>query len=236
MLRITILYDNTAHRRDCRADWGFSSLIEGAGKTVLFDAGTNPDIFVANAKALRVDLARVEAIVVSHPHQDHTGGLPAALARRPALPVYVPAGSPAALTGTLRSAGGRVVETSGPMEVGTDLVVTGPLGGPVPEQALLIKRSSDAVFVTGCAHPGIVSMVERARKMAGERPLVVLGGFHLLNHSAADIAGIVARLKALGVERVGPTHCTGEKAIDAFRRAYGTRFVEMGAGRVIELP
>ena len=46
----------------------------------------------------------------------------------------------------------------------------------------------------------------------------------------------MARFQELGVERVGATHCTGEKAIEAFRKAYGGRFVEMGAGRVVELP
>jgi NADH:ubiquinone oxidoreductase subunit H len=47
---------------------------------------------------------------------------------------------------------------------------------------------------------------------------------------------IVARFQELGVEKVGATHCTGEKAIEAFRKAYGARFIEMGAGRVVELP
>jgi metal-dependent hydrolase (beta-lactamase superfamily II) len=35
---------------------------------------------------------------------------------------------------------------------------------------------------------------------------------------------------------VGAAHCTGERAIDAFREACGAAFIEMGAGRVVELP
>jgi 7,8-dihydropterin-6-yl-methyl-4-(beta-D-ribofuranosyl)aminobenzene 5'-phosphate synthase len=92
------------------------------------------------------------------------------------------------------------------------------------------------VVVTGCSHPGIVAIREKAKQLGGGRVLAVLGGFHLLNHSDEAVAGIVAHFQELGVERVGATHCTGEKAIAAFRNAYGARFIEMGAGRVVELP
>lgn len=114
--------------------------------------------------------------------------------------------------------------------------MTGPVGGPVPEQSLVIRRPEGLVVVTGCSHPGIVSILERVRQVASGRLLAVLGGFHLLDHTDQAVAGIVARFQELGVERVGATHCTGEKAIEAFRKAYGTRFIEMGAGRVVELP
>jgi 7,8-dihydropterin-6-yl-methyl-4-(beta-D-ribofuranosyl)aminobenzene 5'-phosphate synthase len=92
------------------------------------------------------------------------------------------------------------------------------------------------VVVTGCSHPGIVSIIERARQLAGGRLLAVLGGFHLLDHTDQEVAAIVARFQELGVEKVGAAHCTGEEAIDAFRKAYGAGFIEMGAGRVVELP
>jgi 7,8-dihydropterin-6-yl-methyl-4-(beta-D-ribofuranosyl)aminobenzene 5'-phosphate synthase len=235
-LRITVLYDNTAHRPECRADWGFSCLIEGTEKTILFDTGTKADVFASNVDALRVDLARVDALVISHPHGDHTGGLTVALKGRTGLPVFLPFGAPSALTESLRSAGASVVAPEGPADVGRDALVTGPVGGRVPEQALVIRRPQGLVVVTGCSHPGIVAIVEKAKQVAGGQVLAVLGGFHLLDHSDEAVAGIVARLQELGVEKVGATHCTGEKAIEAFRKAYGPRFVEMGAGRVVELP
>ncbi len=235
-LRITVLYDNTAHRPDCRADWGFSCLIEGTQKTILFDTGTKGDVFAANVGVLRVDLSRIDAIVISHPHGDHTGGLSVALKGRAGLPVFLPFGAPSALAESLRSAGASVVAPEGPADVGRDALVTGPVGGPVPEQALVIRRPEGLVVVTGCSHPGIVAILERARQVAGGRLLAVLGGFHLLDHTDQAVAGIVARFQELGVERVGATHCTGEKAIEAFRKAYGARFIEMGAGRVVELP
>jgi 7,8-dihydropterin-6-yl-methyl-4-(beta-D-ribofuranosyl)aminobenzene 5'-phosphate synthase len=235
-LRITVLYDNTSHRADCRADWGFSCLIEGTEKTILFDTGTTPDIFASNVDALRTDLSRVDAIVISHPHGDHTGGLSVALRAKPGLPVYLPSGSPAALAETLRSAGAGVVASDGPVDLGRDALVTGPVGGRIPEQALVIRRPEGLVVVTGCSHPGIVAVLERARQVGGAKPRVVLGGFHLMNHSEEAVAGIVAHFRELEVEQVGATHCTGEKAIEAFRKAYSARFIELGAGRVVDLP
>ncbi len=235
-LRITVLYDNTAFRPDCRADWGFSCLIEGMEKTILFDTGTKADVFASNVAALRTDLARIDALVISHPHGDHTGGLTVALKARQGLPVYLPLGTPSRLAETLRSIGASVVVSEGPADVGRDALVTGAVGGLVPEQALVIRRPGGLVVVTGCSHPGVVAILEKAQQVAGAKVTAVLGGFHLLDHTDEAVAGIVARFRELGVEKVGATHCTGETAIEAFRRAYGARFIEMGAGRVVELP
>jgi 7,8-dihydropterin-6-yl-methyl-4-(beta-D-ribofuranosyl)aminobenzene 5'-phosphate synthase len=235
-LRITVLYDNTAARPDCRADWGFACLVEGTEKTILFDTGTKADVFAANVGALGVDLSRVDALVISHPHGDHTGGLEVALKGRTGLPVFLPFGTPSALAETLRLAEASVVVPEGPADIGRDALVTGPVGGRIPEQALVVRRPEGLVVLTGCSHPGIVAIVEKAKQVAGGKVLVVLGGFHLLDHSDEAVAGIVTRFQELGVEKVGATHCTGEQAIAAFRKAYGARFVEMGAGRVVELP
>jgi 7,8-dihydropterin-6-yl-methyl-4-(beta-D-ribofuranosyl)aminobenzene 5'-phosphate synthase len=235
-LRITVLYDNTAARPDCRADWGFACLVEGAGKTILFDAGTKAEIFAANVRTLGVDLSRVDALVVSHAHQDHTGGLPVALDARPGLPVYLPFGAPDSLAAELRAAGASVLVPEGPADVGPGAIATGPIGGATPEQALVLRRPEGIVVVTGCSHPGIVAVVERVKQRAEGNILAVVGGFHLLGHTEEAVAGVVARLRELGVERAGPAHCTGAEAIAAFRKAYGARFVEMGAGRIVDFP
>jgi len=46
---------------------------------------------------------------------------------------------------------------------------------------------------------------------------------------------IVKRFRELKVRKAGPTHCTGEEAIEIFKREYGEDFVEVGAGRIIEV-
>jgi 7,8-dihydropterin-6-yl-methyl-4-(beta-D-ribofuranosyl)aminobenzene 5'-phosphate synthase len=56
-------------------EWGYSALVEADGKKILFDTGANPDIVLKNAAALGVELSDVEDVVISHHHDDHTGGL-----------------------------------------------------------------------------------------------------------------------------------------------------------------
>src|SRR5438045_7674889 len=74
--RITILYDAFGKDASMRKDWGFSALVEIAGKRILFDTGDNSDIFAANVKAKNVDLTNLEFVVLSHRHRDHRAGLP----------------------------------------------------------------------------------------------------------------------------------------------------------------
>jgi 7,8-dihydropterin-6-yl-methyl-4-(beta-D-ribofuranosyl)aminobenzene 5'-phosphate synthase len=87
--------------------------------------------------------------------------------------------------------------------------------------------------MTGCAHPGIVQIVERAQELFGGPIHLVMGGFHLGNKSVAQIDAIVAAFRSLGVERVAPSHCTGDLAIEKFRQEYGEDFIQAGVGRVI---
>ncbi len=50
----------------------------------------------------------------------------------------------------------------------------------------------------------------------------------------AQLEEIIASFRALGVERVGPCHCTGELARQTFKQEYGNDFLEVGVGRLIE--
>ena len=86
-LTITYLYDNTAISDGTKPDWGFSCLIQGSGNTLLFDTGAKADIPRANIAALHVDASRINAVVFSHEHADHTGGVEA-LGKRAGLPTF----------------------------------------------------------------------------------------------------------------------------------------------------
>ena len=175
--------------------------------------------------------------MISHPHGDHTGGFTVALEARPGLPVYLPLGTPSTLAERLRSAMASVVISKGPTDVGRDALVTGAVGGPVPEQALVIRRPGGLVVVTGCSHPGIVAIVEKVRQVAGRRVTTVLGGFHLLDHRPQADRRIVARFRELGVEKVGATPLHGRESHRGLSESlHGAGFIEMGAGRVVDLP
>jgi 7,8-dihydropterin-6-yl-methyl-4-(beta-D-ribofuranosyl)aminobenzene 5'-phosphate synthase len=73
--RVTILYDAFGPPSGLEKDWGFAALIEYGGRRVLFDTGNDAGILERNVKRLGIDLTRLDAVVLSHRHGDHTSGL-----------------------------------------------------------------------------------------------------------------------------------------------------------------
>ncbi len=88
--RITILYDAFGARSTLVKDWGFAAFVEYGGKRILFDTGNNAKTFEQNAKQLGIDLMRLDAVVISHRHGDHTSGLIYLLEVNSDVKIYVP--------------------------------------------------------------------------------------------------------------------------------------------------
>jgi 7,8-dihydropterin-6-yl-methyl-4-(beta-D-ribofuranosyl)aminobenzene 5'-phosphate synthase len=88
--RITILYDAYGKEPAMKKDWGFSALVEYGGKRVLFDTGNDAQLFAQNVKAAAVDLKKLDFVVISHRHLDHTAGLKHLLSVNPDVKIYVP--------------------------------------------------------------------------------------------------------------------------------------------------
>jgi 7,8-dihydropterin-6-yl-methyl-4-(beta-D-ribofuranosyl)aminobenzene 5'-phosphate synthase len=88
--RITVLYDAFGTDSTMTKDWGFSALVEIAGKRILFDTGDNAEIFAANVKAKGIDLTNLDFVVLSHRHSDHMAGLSHVLSVNPTVKIYAP--------------------------------------------------------------------------------------------------------------------------------------------------
>jgi 7,8-dihydropterin-6-yl-methyl-4-(beta-D-ribofuranosyl)aminobenzene 5'-phosphate synthase len=88
--RATILYDAFGPASALQKDWGFAAIVEYGGRRILFDTGNDAAIFARNVKQLGVDLTRLDAVVISHRHGDHTTGLEVVVAANPGVPIYVP--------------------------------------------------------------------------------------------------------------------------------------------------
>jgi 7,8-dihydropterin-6-yl-methyl-4-(beta-D-ribofuranosyl)aminobenzene 5'-phosphate synthase len=88
--KITILYDAFGDDPAMKKDWGFSALVEVAGKRILFDTGNDRDIFAANVKAKNIDLTNLDFVVLSHRHSDHMAGLSHVLSVNPKVKIYAP--------------------------------------------------------------------------------------------------------------------------------------------------
>jgi 7,8-dihydropterin-6-yl-methyl-4-(beta-D-ribofuranosyl)aminobenzene 5'-phosphate synthase len=89
--RVTILYDAFGPSSGLEKDWGFAALVEYGGRRILFDTGNDARIFATNLTRLGVDLGRLDAVVISHRHGDHTSGLTHVLQRNPNVRIYAPA-------------------------------------------------------------------------------------------------------------------------------------------------
>jgi 7,8-dihydropterin-6-yl-methyl-4-(beta-D-ribofuranosyl)aminobenzene 5'-phosphate synthase len=88
--QVTILYDAFGKDAAMKKDWGFSALVEIAGKRILFDTGNDRDIFAENVRASGVDLTNLDFVVLSHRHSDHMGGLSHVLSVNPKVKIYAP--------------------------------------------------------------------------------------------------------------------------------------------------
>ena len=234
--QVTILYDNTAFAPNTKADWGFACLIEGAEKTILFDTGTQPDIFWHNLETLDIDVGTIDMVVISHEHGDHTGGLWSILEKKSGILVYVPASFTEGFSRRVESAGARAVRIADPLEICRDIWLTGEIKGPANELGLIFDTGQGLALLTGCAHPGIADMVLHSRSVMKKDVYFVFGGFHLMDKSKNQIHGIIERFQEAGVRKCGATHCTGEQQVEWFSQVYGENFVAMGVGRVIRFP
>lgn len=71
-------------------DFGFSCILKFNGKTILFDAGTNANIFQNNIEALNIDLSEIDFAIASHAHFDHINGFDYLLEKNPGVKIYFP--------------------------------------------------------------------------------------------------------------------------------------------------
>ena len=234
-LKFTILYDNYLHEPGTKPDWGFSCLIEGPEKVILFDTGTKPDILLHNVDHLGVDLKKVEQIVLSHDHHDHIGGLPKVLERNPNVSVYMPASFAYEIVRGVETKKAKVVSVDEPIEICPDVYSTGEMGVQIKEQSLIINTKKGLIIVTGCSHQGIVNILKRAKKLFDRPIYLVFGGFHLGGMADAKVEAIIRDFKEIGVEKCGATHCTGDRPIELFKKAFGDNYVPMGTGRILEI-
>jgi len=235
-LTLTVTYNNMTFDNRLRTGWGFSCLVEGTEQTILFDTGGDARTLFGNMSLMGIDPSSVNIVFLSHIHGDHTGGLEGVLRKNPHITVYVPESFPISFQQAIASYGAKAHAVGNPIRLFDSVYSGGEMGQSIKEQALVVETSSGLVIITGCAHPGIVDMVREAKARFKNDIHLVMGGFHLSGMSGLQIGEIITALEQLGVKKVAPSHCTGERAMVLFQQAWGEDFLEGGAGAVIEVP
>ncbi len=162
---------------------------------------------------------------------------------------------------TIERAGGEMILTTGPLSLLPGALTSGEIGeridyekkptlslltieggkpGPDPmidDLSLFFILPDGLAIVTGCAHAGIVSIIEKAVKLTGvERIAAVIGGFHLIDAGEKRIDNTVEALAKTQDTLIYTGHCTGLKAEARLLDRLDKRFRKLCSGLKIELP
>ena len=234
---ITIVYNNVPGDTTAavQVGGGFSAFITFNQKKILFDTGGDTTILINNIGALGITLEKLDAVVISHNHWDHVYGLPAIHVLTEAVPkVFVTSSSKDSVL--QQNPHFEYVPVEKPVEIlphawSTGEIMTSYKNTTLSEQALILDGGEGLYIITGCAHPGIVAIIEHVRKVFPDSPIaLVTGGFHLVGATEQEIREISSKLKMLGVKNIAPSHCTGGLAVDIFRKEWGENYLELYLG------
>ena len=234
-VKLTIIYDNNTAKKTLRADWGFSCLIQGFDKSILFDTGTKAEILSHNMAELGIQPRHIDCVFLSHFHKDHTGGLSALLELNPEIEVWLPEFFPEDFKERILAGGASCVEVAGYQKICDGAFTTGVIEGWIKEQSIVLETICGLIVVTGCAHPRLTNILNKIQDLFGNNVYAVLGGFHLAGFSESEIEEVIKKLKTSGVQKIGPCHCTGENARRLFSDSYKEDFIEVGVGRKVFL-
>lgn len=232
---ITVIYDNNPYKEGLETGWGFSCVIKGLEKIILFDTGGDGQRLLANMKKLGIDPEEIDIVVLSHIHGDHVGGLQTVLRENPKIIVYLPISFPESFKDEVKGYGAKVVEIQRSLKICENVHSTGELGTGIKEQSLIVRSGKGLIIITGCAHPGIVEVLNKARDLMKDNIFLVMGGYHLGAKGIGELEKIISSFKKLGVRYVGPCHCTGDAARELFKKEYKNNFINVGVGKIINM-
>jgi len=234
-IQMTIVYDNNHFDEKLNTDWGFSCLIEGLVKSILFDTGSNGQILLSNMEKLRIRPDKIDLVFLSHAHRDHTGGLDALLGENSKIDVWVPEFFSSSFKNSIKKRGAVIKEVEKFQKICDNAYTTGVISGWIKEQSLMLDTDKGLIVITGCAHPRITKIIATAKKLLKKDIYMVFGGFHLAGFEKGELKEILGKFIELGIKKVGPCHCSGDDARDFFAKEYKENFIKIGVGKEIRI-
>ncbi len=193
MIRIHVVTENTAPqmKRGILAEHGLAFFLEAGEAKVLFDTGASALVFENNVRSMGLPMEEAQAIVLSHGHIDHVGGLEAALRMIPDAPLSFHPDAPRPkfsglpgkghrsdsaffTSGRFREGGRRIVESRTPLEVAPGVWMT----GEVPRLMKWEDTGGRFCLDEGCTIPDPLPDDQALFIPGGKGTVVLLGCAH----------------------------------------------------------
>lgn len=255
-LDILPLYEEDRAKESFELGHGVSYLIRTDSATILMDLGNNPSESpkipsLQNMQALGISWDDIDAIVISHPHPDHVGGVQAwqdktlsfgnFTSNLSQMPIYAP--NPITYSGT------KLIHSTDPTLISNDIATTGMISYPEvfpiylfspkgTEQAVVINVAGKGlVLITGCGHPTMEKLVTRAETLFDRKVVGVVGGLHYEKTSAEDVKPHIQFLQPRQPKLVALSpHDSSPEALKAFQSAFPEAYQVLQVGRTIQFP
>ena len=253
-LEILPLYEVNSADPDLQTGHGVSYLVSTDSATVLLDLGDSPDESallpsLQNLQALGISPDEIDAMVFSHPHWDHFGGMTAWQTKTipfdqlaghlRSVPIFVPV--------EMQIEGASLTHSAQPTLIAVDAATTGvipyseifPLNVVDPagyEQGLIVDVAGKGpVLITGCGHPGLERLVTRVEMLLGKPIVGVVGGLHYGAATAAQLQPHIDFFKARSPQLVALSpHDTSAAALGIIQAAFPDAFQAVVVGQAIQ--
>lgn len=255
-LEILPLYEEARADESLEFGHGVSYLIRTDTATILMDLGNNPNEAaqmpaLQNLQKLGISWEEIAAIVISHPHPDHVGGMKAwqnktiSLGDFPGdisrVSIYTPI--------LMSYPDTNIIYSSEPALISADIATTGAI--PFPEvaplsmvnaksyeQAVVIHVAGEGlILITGCGHPTLETLVTRAEELFGEEVIGVVGGLHYGEASAEEVEPHIQFLKVRQPKLIALSpHDSESETLAAFQSAFPESYREIKVGATIQFP
>jgi 7,8-dihydropterin-6-yl-methyl-4-(beta-D-ribofuranosyl)aminobenzene 5'-phosphate synthase len=104
------------------------------------------------------------------------------------------------------------------------------------DQSLILDTKKGLVVILGCAHSGMINILDHVIDKTGkEKFYAIMGGTHLDFLTPEQLEESIKSLKKMEIERIGISHCTGMRAAFRLHQEFGDRFFYGCVGRILEL-
>lgn len=235
---IQIIYDDLTSDTKLECGKGFACIIDFAGEKILFDLGGNFEKFVHNCHQLAIDLNLINYVVISHHHWDHCTGLDSLL-NSLATNCQIILPNPFRGKIVLNSHKVHYTDHSSLNRIHPNVFTLGFKsrwwGIPTIEQVLILQHHKGLIILTGCAHAGIMQIINKIEQLFKDQIYLLIGGFHLSYHSTAKITKLVNLLNSKGITQVAPCHCTSINGRKIFKSLFHHHVYDVGSGTKIML-